>query len=446
MLKFLFITRSLLVVFLLIPISLFSQLDCDNTTSGNIPIDELGTGYFMGYQGGLYPGGSNEMPAVHKQAGNSIAKKIKPLNEAGAVDYENGKIVFIGMGASTANNTFNTFKTKMQNDSLGLYNPCIKYISLCIGGKGLESMIPPHNTYYWEYLVHTALPDAGVTAAQVQVGWIKSASKDDSIPEFPLQADSIYSKYILAIQRMKDSFPNMKVLYLASHAYGGYAGDLSDNADLAGEPASYYGGFAVKWVIESQINGDPALRYKGADIQAPWLSWGPYYWADGITPRATDGLTWVCEDFDPTGGGFHLSEQGKDKEATMLIDYLYNNNASKRWFRSGPTWVSCSLYERNGNGVPLMAPSSIQKIKADEIVLYPSPNTGNFYISFLNDENTSCSISVINSNGEIIRKDAFEHEAGIVNNHIQLGDIPSGIYYLIVQSGEKTISKSFVIQ
>lgn len=48
---------------------------------------------------------------------------------------------------------------------------------------------------------------------------------------------------------------------------------------------------------------------------------GPYYWADGIIPRVADGLTWVCSDYEPDGGGFHLSEEGKAKESDMLINF-----------------------------------------------------------------------------------------------------------------------------
>lgn len=210
-----------------------------------------------------------------------------------------------------------------------LYNPCLKFVNLCMGGKGLETMIPPFHDWYWEYLTDSLIPDAGLTRAQVQIAWIKTASKDDSIPEFPLQADAIYEKYIPSIQRLKENFPNLKILYIGSHAYGGYAGEDSDNADLAGEPAAYYGGFSVKWVIEDQIMGNPELAFKGAGLQAPWLSWGPYYWADGVNPRATDGLSWVCSDYEPDGGGFHLAESGKEKEASMLIDFLYYNSSSK---------------------------------------------------------------------------------------------------------------------
>ncbi|MGB4929409.1 MAG: hypothetical protein WBP43_05525, partial [Chitinophagales bacterium] len=202
-----------------------AQLDCENTSTGNIPISEIGPGFFMGYQGGLYPEGSNTMPMVHAQAGKNIGNSIKPLNEAGEVDFENGKVVFVAFGASTAGNTFNTFKSTV-NNTPDLYNPCLKFVNLCLGGKGLESMVPPHNNLLWAYITDTLMVDAEISKEQVQIGWIKTASKDDSIPEFPMQADSLYDKYIPTIQRMKENFPNLKILYMSSHAYGGYAGEL----------------------------------------------------------------------------------------------------------------------------------------------------------------------------------------------------------------------------
>jgi len=425
-------------------VTLKAQIDCAVTSTGFIPINDLGTDFFMGYQGGLYPGGLNTMPPAHRSAGNSIAKKVKPLNEAGLVDYENGKVVFVAFGASTAGNTFNSFKATVQ-DTSGLYNPCIKYINLCVGGKGLESMVPPGNKYYWTYMSDSVLADAGVTNAQVQIGWMKSASKDDSIPEFPLQPDSIYSKYIRSIQRIKDTFPNMKVLYLASHAYGGYAGELSDNADLAGEPAAYYGGFAVKWVIEAQINGDTRLRYKAPGIEAPWLAWAPYYWADGLIPRETDGLTWPCSDYDPVGGGFHLSEEGKAKEANMLIDFLYNDPLAKKWFRAGAAWTACALFDRNANGAVISHGPGNTNLNPDDVLIYPSPNTGNFYVSFYNANEQTCTVSIVNAQGQRIYTSTNTYAPGDVSLHIQLGDIPSGIYYTVIDRQDVQLEKAFIV-
>jgi hypothetical protein len=50
----------------------------------------------------------------------------------------------------------------------------------------------------------------------------------------------------------------------------------------------------VRWLIQDQIEGDAALNYDASrgPVKAPLLMWGHYLWADGTTPRQSDGLVW----------------------------------------------------------------------------------------------------------------------------------------------------------
>ena len=73
------------------------------------------------------------------------------------------------------------------------------------------------------------------------------------------------------------------------------------------------------------MNYDPA---KG-DVKAPWLSWGPYLWADGATRRA-DGLTYDEKDFGPDGT--HPSQSGREKVAKQLLEFFKTDNTTKPWF------------------------------------------------------------------------------------------------------------------
>lgn len=55
------------------------------------------------------------------------------------------------------------------------------------------------------------------------------------------------------------------------------------------EPFAYETGFSVQWTIADQINATGDLNFdpaKGA-VVAPYLSRGPYIWADGTTPAPT---------------------------------------------------------------------------------------------------------------------------------------------------------------
>jgi len=94
---------------------------------------------------------------------------------------------------------------------------------------------------------------------------------------------------------------------------------------LSPEPIAYESAFAVKWLIEERINNS------GPDSSVPWVSWGPYLWADGLTPRS-DGLTWERSDFGPDG--VHPSAQGVLKVATMLLEFFQNGTTTKPWFFS----------------------------------------------------------------------------------------------------------------
>ena len=80
---------------------------------------------------------------------------------------------------------------------------------------------------------------------------------------------------------------------------------------------------AVKWMIEEHINDS------NLDSPSPWLSWGPYLWADGLTPRS-DGLIWEPSDFEPDG--VHTSSQGALKVATKLCEFFENDSAAQPWF------------------------------------------------------------------------------------------------------------------
>src|SRR5262245_66296590 len=42
-------------------------------TTGLTPLSDLGSGHYQGYQGGLYPGGTNAPPAAHRTAALAMA-------------------------------------------------------------------------------------------------------------------------------------------------------------------------------------------------------------------------------------------------------------------------------------------------------------------------------------------------------------------------------------
>ena len=83
----------------------FPQLHPARESTGMTPLTDLGTGIYKGEQGGLYPGGVNEMPAAHRNAGLAQARRIVPLDAEGRPSPD-GKIALMSLGMSNTTMEF----------------------------------------------------------------------------------------------------------------------------------------------------------------------------------------------------------------------------------------------------------------------------------------------------------------------------------------------------
>ncbi|RMG53813.1 MAG: hypothetical protein D6723_06515 [Acidobacteria bacterium] len=304
--------------------------DCSKTSVGLTPLTELGTGTYQGKRGGLYPNGMNTPPPEHFLAGLRLAEEIEPLDANGRPDPRNGRIVLISIGMSNTTQEFSTF-IELANDDPEK-NPLLTIVDGAQGGMSANRIIDPDDgatgTRFWTR-VDQRLRRAGVTPNQVQVAWVKEADPRPTLP-FPADAEQLQSELAIIAQILKHRFPNLKLAYFSSRIYAGYA-----TTSLNPEPFAYQSGFAVKWLIERQINGDPALNFDPlrGEVNAPWLAWGPYLWADGLRARQ-DGLIWECDDFREDGT--HPSEKGRRKVAALLLDFFKTDPTARPWFlRSG---------------------------------------------------------------------------------------------------------------
>jgi lysophospholipase L1-like esterase len=158
------------------------------------------------------------------------------------------------------------------------------------------------------------------------VVWIKQADAQPT-KGFPTEAQTLESELATIVQRVKQVYPNVRIAYLSSRIYGGYATTI-----LNPEPYAYEGAFSVRWLIQSQISGDAGLNYNAelGTVKSPLLLWGPYLWADGLKPRS-DGLIWQLSDFS-TSDGTHPSQSGDLKVANMLLDFFKTNELARGWF------------------------------------------------------------------------------------------------------------------
>jgi hypothetical protein len=107
---------------LTLPVAKPTGATCNNiewnvtgTTTPMVPLTDLGTGTYLGTEGGLYLNGSNVMPASHDSDGVSIAQSIQPLDANGNPD-PNGKYAMLSIGMSIAYDNYQTFTTDVTAD------------------------------------------------------------------------------------------------------------------------------------------------------------------------------------------------------------------------------------------------------------------------------------------------------------------------------------------
>lgn len=285
------------------------------------PLTAFGKEKYQGFEGGLYPGGTSERPKEHEAAGLALAKGVVPLGTDGK-PADGGKIVFLSVGMSNTTQAFSTFKRIADADREK--NPDVILVDGAQRGMTAARIKDTTSSPFWT-VVDQRLKNASVTREQVQVAWIKQADAGPS-SGYPKYAQTLRDELRQIVQLMHERFPNLKMIYLSSRTYGGYA-----TTRLNPEPYAYESGFSVKWLIEEQIKGEKELNFdpkKGA-VKSPWLAWGPYLWANGTTKNA-DGLFYEQTDFG--NDGTHPSPAGQKKVADRLLAFFKTDSTTKTWF------------------------------------------------------------------------------------------------------------------
>jgi Cu/Ag efflux protein CusF len=305
--------------------------------SGLQALTDLGPAKYQDFEGGLYPKGANVRPEGHEKAGAELARQVKPLDAEGKPD-PNGKIVLLSVGMSNtaqASQGFAPLLAKFPGK-----NPALVFVNGAQGSMTAKAIEDPADgktgTTYWTK-VDEALKAAGATPAQVQAVWIKQA---DAGPNqgFPAYAKTLQAELAKIVQILPVRFPNVKLAYLSSRTFGGYA-----KTGLNPEPYAFESGFSVKWLIQQQLDGDAALNCdpaKGA-VKAPWLGWGPYVWTNGMA-QPKSNLPSEPGDFAPTDGT-HESPAGQAKVGQALLDFFSKDPTATPWFvRAGAAQPSAA--------------------------------------------------------------------------------------------------------
>ncbi|WP_128755305.1 hypothetical protein [Aquimarina sediminis] len=304
------------------------EIGCHLINTCLVPITDLGTETYLGFGGGLYENGSNIRPISHTQKGIDIAKTIVPIDTTGNPDTSNGKILMASIGLSNTNFEFKEFQKIV--DTHEDKDQKLTIVNSAIPGYAIFDWIPETNVKTpsaWD-IVHEQYDSLEVSQKQVQIIWLKHTTRNSAfLGGQEKHIDTLTQLYKKLFPILMTEFPNLKMAYMSSRtrAYS------FDPATTDPEPYAYGSGFSVKSIVMGQINGDPDLNYDNqkGDVRAPWISWGPYLWANG-EPR-NDGFTWQCQD---TKDDFmHPSnDYGSPKIARLLFDFFTTDETSIIWY------------------------------------------------------------------------------------------------------------------
>jgi len=276
---------------------------------------------YLGQDGGLYGGGKNTPPDEHRKAAEATLAKIEPLDAAGkpAID---GRIVFVSISMSNATQEFSMFKQIADADRRK--SSQVTIVDCAQGGQAMAEWVAA-GAQPWT-VAERRITNAGVSLEQVQVAWIKLANKGPR-GDLDEHGKKLERDTLAVIQNAKARLPNLRVAYLSSRIYGGYS-----TGALNPEPYAYESAFPARWLIQRQIKGDEAIIYDASrgELKAPLLLWGPYLWADGVTPRKADKLVYTREDLGPDGT--HPSQAGREKVARLMLEFFAGDELAKPWF------------------------------------------------------------------------------------------------------------------
>ena len=418
-----FLHYLVIIILFTITNNSFSQ-NCGAPSTGFIPINDLGSGTYNGWTGGIYPGGSNYIPPVHKSAGLQMASQIQCLDANGNPDPINGKIVWLSIGMS--NTTQETQQFIPIANAFSGKNPKVTLVDGAVGAMPASYISTPSHANYASYwsTVATRLSNAGVTANQVEVIWLKQTNGVGTIPvqEF---YDSLVVQYKRIMHEVKTRFPNVKICYFSSRISARYA-----NVTLNPEPHSYWTGWAIKKVIEDQINGDVALQFSGTGTNSPWIAWGSYMWSDGSTPQTTNpNVFWNCST-DFTSDGTHPSTTGAIKVANLWLDFLSTDSTATPWFMGTGCNLSTGIVESNASKT---------------INAFPNPSTGDFTIQLPQKYSGKFQIDIYNSLGQKIFNEMRAISTTQKNIQIHQPNLTEGAYFIQLTQGNEHFSEKIII-
>lgn len=308
------------------------------------PLIDMDAGQtYKGYQGGLYPGGSNTIPAQHASDAANQAALIVPRDASGNPDPA-GKIGLMAQGFSHPSQEWAGIQTTTvpivtpnawSFMGQAAADPAVDtaYLVTVDGAAGAQttSTWDDEATNYDRVRDDILGPIHGLTEDQVQCIWTKlvTANPTTSLPSGSADAFDLLAQGGDMVRLAKSRYANCALMILSPRSYAGYASGSQND-----EPFAYEVAFATKWLIQAQVNQlagggiDPVAGDLSLSV-APLLLWGPYLWSQGTTPNG-EGMSWAASDYE--ADNLHPNTAGETKVGAALLDFFKTSPYTAPWF------------------------------------------------------------------------------------------------------------------
>jgi hypothetical protein len=138
--------------------------------------------------------------------------------------------------------------------------------------------------------------------------------------QFPKHAEQLKDDMAEILRILKQRYPNLRLAYVSSRSYGGYA-----SITLNPEPYAYESALAVRWLIQDQVKGRQSLTYTGsnAPLLLRGLTSGPtgsraaHQTTSSTSAKTTRTTARILrfgprEDCEATAGVFHNQHDGHE--------------------------------------------------------------------------------------------------------------------------------------
>ena len=197
--------------------------DCTVESVGLVPINDLLGRLYLGlYEGGLYPGGTNDVPDLHAAEGLARMRRIQPVDTAGNPDPD-GNYVLLSVGMSNTSQEFGRFlRDVIDNPEVDLSHMVV--VNGAEGGQSAPKWVSPDGENYNRIRDELLIPNS-LSEAQVQAVWLKVANGNPtvSLPGASADAFSLVSHMGDIMRALSIRYPNLKAVFVSSRIYAGYA-------------------------------------------------------------------------------------------------------------------------------------------------------------------------------------------------------------------------------